>query len=102
MSERDYLSGSRRPGIVLLQPETDYTNFKKSEFFGLLREIRVIRGDLLLPSKRHYLRRVVSCAATRSIAARLRSTSASVGAQEETPMRIAGLPCQLVPPHMSS
>ena len=34
MSERDYLSGSRRPGIVLLQPETDYTNFKKSEFFG--------------------------------------------------------------------
>src|SRR5438552_19130311 len=105
MSERDYLSGSRRPGIVLLQPETDYTNFKKSEFFGLLREIRVIRvirGDLLLPSKRHYLRRVVSCAATRSIAARLRSTSASVGAQEETPMRIARLPCQLVPPHMSS
>ena len=69
MSERDYLSGSRRPGIVLLQPETDYANFKKSEFFGLLREIRVIRGDLLLPPKRHYLRRVVSCAATRSQAA---------------------------------
>src|SRR6266540_714241 len=44
--ERDYLSGSRRPGLVLLQPETDYTNFKKSEFFGLLREIRVIRGNV--------------------------------------------------------
>ena len=56
MSERDYLNGSRRPGIVLLQPETDYANFKKSEFFGLLREIRVIRGSSFLSRRRHPMR----------------------------------------------
>ena len=37
--------------------------------------------------------------AMRTIAARLRSTSSSVVAQEDTLMRIAARPCQTVPPH---
>ena len=37
--------------------------------------------------------------ATRIIASRLRSTSSSVVAHEETLMRIAVRPCQTVPPH---
>ena len=37
--------------------------------------------------------------ATRSIASRLRSTSSSVVAQDDTLMRIAVRPCQTVPPH---
>ena len=37
--------------------------------------------------------------AIRKIAARLRFTSASVVAQDDTLMRIAVWPCQTVPPH---
>ena len=37
--------------------------------------------------------------ATRRIAARLRSTSASVVAHEQTLIRMAVRPCQTVPPH---
>lgn len=40
-----------------------------------------------------------TCPATRSIAARLRSTSASVVAHDDTLIRMAARPCQRVPPH---
>ena len=40
-----------------------------------------------------------SSRATRIIASRLRSTSASVVAHDDTLMRMAVCPCQVVPPH---
>src|SRR5271157_465837 len=49
--------------------------------------------------KVHEIRASFTTAAIRKIASRLRSTSASVVAQEETLMRMAERPCHTVPPH---
>ena len=43
--------------------------------------------------------RILHTSATRTIAAKLRSTSSSVVAQDDTLTRIAARPCQTVPPH---
>jgi hypothetical protein len=81
---------------LIFQPATDlaYTQFRYWMEGGSQGSFRLgVWGTV------RCLYKWVHSRAMRVMAARLRSTSGSVVAQDETLMRIAVLPCQTVPPH---